>query len=123
MAGHTLPLSCARDENAVLFNIIDKEGANWIIEESDDYVQSHWFSGASYMPTPCLSLLNVKKALLEKESGLKVFCVLILAKGSILDEEVIQDEFQQKGISLVCLNEDMGSSLLTLEKYFSNTFE
>ena len=123
MAGHTLPLSCARDENAVLFKIVDKEGANWIIEESDDYTQSHWFSGASYMPSPCSSLLNIKQALLEKESGLKVFCVLILSKGSILDEDVIQEEFNQKGISLVCLNENMNSSLLTLEKYFTETFE
>ena len=122
MVDQKLPLSCAWRENAVLFNIIDSEDDDWVVEESDDCTEAQWFSGTSYMTSPCLPLLRIKEALLQKNAGLKVFCVLILAKGTIMEEENVAENLKEQGVFVVCLDDDVDSDLSSLDDFFTHTF-
>lgn len=122
MVDQKLPLSCAWRENAVLFNIIDSAEDDWVVEDSDDCTEAQWFSGTSYMASPCLPLLKIKEALLQKNAGLKVFCVLILAKGTIMEEENVAESLKEQGVFLVCLDDDVDSDLPPLDDFFTHTF-
>ena len=121
MVEQKLPLSCAWRENAVLFNVIDSSSEDWVVEESADCTQAQWFSGTSYMSSPCLPLLRIKEALLQKNAGLKVFCVLVLASGSVVDEDAVAENLEEQGIYFVCLD-DLDSNLTTLDDFFTQTF-
>lgn len=121
--GQLLDLSLATDEKALLLVVLQQPGISWFFDADQNTSDSAWFSENGHIPSPIYLLNQVQEGLKAENPECVLTKLIVLTKGSLMDDQDAQSICAQNDIQLVQFNNPEAPSLPTLQTVIESTFD
>lgn len=115
----TVPLAISTDDVAALIMILDKDGAAWAADLSEN---GEWYTAGARIPSPIEQIKKAAIALQELEPDSKITPVLVITRGEIMDADSVVSYCADQGIRFVRFMNGQPETLPTLEDFMNDTF-